>query len=156
METKARLYFAEADKNRLCFEIKAFVRSFMQLREVEKALIKEHTEPLNHFSIQDTLRKIKLAMSPSPSFNNSVFKRYSGGAKEKALEKISNGIISHGDKRVLDRIACSWCGGDLPKTSLEPGVQSQYCSYSCAQEGRLKRGGKVSYYELCEYVAVCK
>ena len=114
----------------------------MMLREVEKTLIKEHTEPLKHFAIHDTMKKILVTISPS-SLRNTHFKRCTGGSKEKALANLSNDKLSDSDKCVLNGTACSWRGANLPTTSLEVGVQSIYCSNSYAQEGRLKRGGKI-------------
>ena len=80
----------------------------MMLREVEKTLIEEHTEPLKHFAIHDTMKKILVAISPS-SLRNTNFKRYTGGSKEKALANLSNGKLSDSDKYVLNGTACSWC-----------------------------------------------
>ncbi len=132
-------YLQNSDGNQLCSEIKAFVRSYLMLREIEKRSIREYPEPLKHDQVNSTLRKIVLESSSSAQ---SEVKRYSGGARERANENLEKGELSSTDQRVLDGKACSWCGSDLPLISLSSEVKSTYCSHSCAEEGRLRRGGK--------------
>jgi hypothetical protein len=139
-------YFEAGDERQLSYEIKSFVKSFILLREVEKKAIKEYNKPIHHLGLHETLKNILLSTPPYSEVN-----RYTGGSKERAIENQSQGKMSESDKSVLDGKACCWCGGDLPKTSLEEGVESTYCSQACAEEGRLRRGGKHNYrlYHLC-------
>ena len=133
---------------KICNEIKSFVKSYILLREVEKKAIKEHDEPVNHDGLHETLKEIMFASSASTltltstSSSHLELQRYAGGAKERAVENLAIDELSDVDKRVLEGMACCWCGGDLPQTSLEKGVKSTYCSQDCAEEGRLKRGGE--------------
>ena len=112
------------------------------LREVEKKSIREHSSPLKHNEVNKITRKIILESSSLSSSPATISERYSGGSKERAQENLRSGNLSTTDQKVLDGKACSWCGGDLPTAALQNGVKSTYCSYACAEEGRLRRGGK--------------
>ena len=134
-------YLECSDSTQLCDEIKFFLKSYLMLREVEKKSIKEYSSPLKHNEVNKTIRKIILESS-STSSTTSTSERYSGGSKERAHENLRLGNLSTRDQMVLDGRACSWCGGDLPTAALQNGVKSTYCSHACAEEGRLRRGGK--------------
>ncbi len=137
LEEHGKLFIPE-DESQLCSEVKAFVKSFILLREVEKKIISEHTEPIEPFGLQEVLKKMLLAKS-----NHSEVQRYAGGSKERAVENFKKGEVSERDKRILAGTSCSWCGKEKPSTALEKGVESTYCSQACAEEGKLKRGGKL-------------
>lgn len=82
--------------------------------------------------------------------DRDCYERFSGGAKERAVEKKKLGeVLSQQETDILNGIACSWCGKPKPAISLQrhksDGIQSIYCSQECAEEGRLKRGGKNSH-----------
>lgn len=119
-------------------EIKSFSSSLIALREVERKAIKEWPFPIKPNGIKETLHKI-VAKSVSKS---QTTERYVGGRKEKALENLKAGNATMEDHRVLKGMACAWCGGNLPRASFQKGVESTYCSQECAEEGRLRRGGK--------------
>jgi len=124
--------------DKLSSEIKSFSSSYIALREVEKKTIQEWALPICHDVITDTLRKI---VSQSVSTHQTT-ERYKGGRKEQALENMNSGCATNEDRRVLNGEACAWCAGNLPDASFRRGVQSTYCSQECAEEGRLRRGGK--------------
>lgn len=124
--------------DRLSSEIKSFSSSYIALREVEKKTIQEWALPICHDVIKDTLRKI---LSQSMSTHQTT-ERYKGGRKEQAMENMNSGNATNEDRRVLNGEACAWCGGNLSNASFRRGVESTYCSQECAEEGRLRRGGK--------------
>ena len=74
--------------------------------------------------------------------NIQSYSRYGGGAKERALENIKIGVASQLDMDLTNGLACAWCAAYLPRRFKAEGVDSTYCSMKCAEEGRLKRGGK--------------
>ena len=63
-----------------------------------------------------------------------------GGAKERARERVDQGIGDDTDMAILEGKCCAYCGGDLSSISRLPGVISTYCSRECVDQGRLKRG----------------
>lgn len=136
-------YLENSDSNQLSEEIKSFVKAYLMLREIEKKSIREYPNPLKHDEVNKTVRKIILESSSSSSTTaqSQQLQRYTGGSKERANENLVIGQLSEVDQRVLDGIACSWCGCDLPSAALQRGVKSTYCSHACAEEGRLRRGG---------------
>ena len=73
--------------------------------------------------------------------SSSSTERYSGGAKERARERMEKGTATANDMAILEGHLCAWCGGKLPTVSKASGVESTYCSRECAEQGRLKRGG---------------
>ena len=127
--------FGNGDEGQICFEIKSFVKSFILLREVEKKMISEYTDPIEHDKLREVLKKILLTKS-----SHSEIQRYAGGSKERAIDNLNNGRETERDKLVLAGTSCSWCGQQKPSTSLKNGVVSTYCSQTCAEEGRLRRG----------------
>jgi hypothetical protein len=134
----ARKTFGLESIYRLSSEIKSFSSSYIALREIEKKTIQEWALPICHNAIKDTLRKI---VSQSMSSHQTT-ERYKGGRKERAVENMNSGNATNEDRRVLNGEACAWCGGNLSDASLRRGVESTYCSQECAEEGRLRRGGK--------------
>jgi len=123
--------------DQLSSEIKSFSSSFISLREIEKKSIKKWALPIKPNGIKQTLCKIVSESVQRPK----TTARYAGGRKEKALENLDAGNATMEDHRVLNGMACAWCGGNLPKASFQKGVESTYCSQECAEEGRLRRGG---------------
>lgn len=120
---------------RFCRQLKAFVTSFLALREVEKKAIKDWGRPSTNSSL---LANLAEQMS-SPT--SSTTDRYSGGRKERAIENTRNNVATDQDMAVLNGGSCAWCGEKLGRASLQEGVESTYCSAECAEEGRLRRGG---------------
>ncbi len=115
-------------------EITNFVDQYMLLREVEKKLLKESG---NLFS-GTHLRQQVLQLIPKSCENTT--ERYLGGAKERARERVEQGIGDDADMSILEGKCCAYCGGDLSSISRLPGVSSTYCSRECVDQGRLKRG----------------
>jgi len=135
-------YFDINLETKLIFELKEFLKSFILLREIEKKAIREYGIPIAYFSLHKTLKNILFTSAYSVD-------RYCGGSKERSLENLSSGTLNKQDKAVLDGQACAWCGNEFLEASLRDGVKRTYCSQTCADEGRLKRGGKfplVIYY----------
>lgn len=132
-------YFSESDRHLLSQEIKDFIRSFSGLREVEKQAIQKYGIPIQSSTLRETLQRIVIESS-----SKSQTDRYCGGRKEEAIANKVAGKLSEADKKVLDGFGCAWCGKDLHSSSLRTGVASTYCSFECAEEGRLKRGGMYS------------
>jgi len=131
-------FFVSEDESQLCGEIRAFVKSYILLREVEKKIVSEYIEPIEPCGLHEVLKEMLLAKS-----DHSKFERYAGGSKERAIANFNLGEASEIDKLVLSGTSCSWCGKEKPSTSLHKGVDSTYCSHECAEEGRLRRGGKL-------------
>lgn len=123
------------EEAKLCSDLRAFVASFLFLREVEKKALKDWDNPVTNSSLRQTLAEL---LSKDTAFSTS---RYSGGAKERAEENAINNSATSSDMAILDGHACAWCGKRLGRASFQEGVQSTYCSIECAEEGRLRRGG---------------
>mmetsp|Transcript_14620 Transcript_14620/g.31495 ORF Transcript_14620/g.31495 Transcript_14620/m.31495 type:complete len:1097 (+) Transcript_14620:143-3433(+) len=125
----------EYSRNAFCRQLKAFVMSFLSMREIEKKVIKDWGRPSTSSAILTNLAEL---MKIPPS---STTDRYSGGVKERARENVRNNVATEQDIAVLDGDSCAWCGEKLGRASMHPGVESTYCSVECAEEGRLRRGG---------------
>jgi hypothetical protein len=122
-------------KSHCCQELKDFVSIFMSFREIEKQVVKESGDAFSSVDLRQSVMKLMVT-----SVKEST-ERYNGGAKERATENFKNGKASEVDLAVLDKRACAWCAGPLPITSMAAGVEATYCSRSCAESGRLRRGG---------------
>lgn len=110
----------------------------MSLREIEKRWLKESGLSFSGPNLrQDVVR----LMTQSSVISK---KRYVGGAKERARERLEHGTASESDMAVLDGRLCAYCAGSLSAASSVSGVASTYCSQECVEQGRLKRGGMYS------------
>lgn len=118
----------------LMVEIKTFVDQYMLLREVEKKLLKETGSIYSGINLRQEVLRLM------PKSSTKTTDRYSGGAKERALERVEMGTGDDNDIAILEGKFCAYCGGDLSAASRLPGVSSTYCSRECADQGRLKRG----------------
>jgi SWI/SNF-related matrix-associated actin-dependent regulator 1 of chromatin subfamily A len=127
-----------AGKKRVRQEVKDFVSIFLNLREVEKKAIKESGKSFAGLNLKQSVARL-LTSTVTQSTD-----RYSGGAKERAREKVEEGTATESDHAVLDGRACAWCAGSLSHVAELEGVASTYCSQKCAEEGRLHRGGMFS------------
>jgi SWI/SNF-related matrix-associated actin-dependent regulator of chromatin subfamily A-like protein 1 len=127
-------------------ELKEFCKCYSDLREIEKKTLKESGQAFSAQKLRQTVAKL------STSLTNFSTERYCGGAKERAQERLTQGVERDPDQAVLEGKACAWCAGTLPPTSLARGVQSTYCSQKCAEEGRLKRGGMYAASRIREEV----
>jgi hypothetical protein len=125
----------DVDTLSLIDEIKSFVDKYIALREVEKKYLQES----GHAYTGKHLRQSVLQNAPKSAPASTS--RYTGGAKERAREKLENGEADEYDMAVLQGHKCSFCGGDLSIAARANGVESTYCSRECAEHGRLKRGG---------------
>lgn len=122
----------------LCTEIRIFASTYVSLREVEKRAIQQCPDPIKCYDVKNTLRKIFTDTIVSQS---QTTERYCGGRKEKALKKLSLGLATDEDHRIINGESCAWCGNHLIQASICKDVESTYCSQECAEEGRLRRGG---------------
>jgi len=61
---------------------------------------------------------------------------YLGGAKERAILNVKNNCSTATDEAILNGQACIWCSKPFLCSS-----GAHYCSQTCAEEGRLRRGG---------------
>jgi len=133
--------------SQLIQEIKVFVTNYLGLREVEKKLLQESGQA---YPARTNLKQIVLRNTQANTTTSKV--RYTGGAKERARERVENGTANELDKKVLEGVLCAYCGGELSTASRSPGVISTYCSVECATDGRLKRGGMYSSTRVREQV----
>jgi HNH endonuclease len=112
--------------------LKTFVSAYVRLREVEKKAVKDAGRPIEPSELaQHVASQLVLTATGAD--------RYTGGAKEKARERVKNGVGTEGDAAILDGKGCAWCGASLHRSGIVAG--STYCSQECAEEGRLRRGG---------------
>ena len=136
----------EYDKDTFCRQLKAFVTSFLSLREVEKKAIKNWGRPSTTSLLLANLANI---MSSPPLSSTD---RYSGGVKERAIKNARKNALTDQDMAVLNGDSCAWCGEKLGRASMQEGVESTYCSAECAEEGRLRRGGMYASTKVREEV----
>jgi hypothetical protein len=135
-----------ADPDRCLEEIKEFVNNYLQLREVEKKVVRDSGKSFAPFDLKQKVARL-LASTVTQSKE-----RYSGGAKERARENLQKGVATEHDKAILHGKACAWCGGNLSYVTSREGVESTYCSNSCAEQGRLMRGGMCSSTQIRAHV----
>lgn len=125
------LPLSQENMQSICLEeVKTFVRSYCHIREVEKKAIKESGEAIPASYLKQTVAKLLV------STVTGTTERYLGGAKERAILNSKNNCATSVDHAVLSGQACAWCA--------KPFICSNgatYCSQSCAEEGRLRRGG---------------
>ncbi|KAL7563289.1 hypothetical protein ACA910_016649 [Epithemia clementina (nom. ined.)] len=130
---------------KLVLEIKAFVTSFLRLRAVEQQTIKDAGRPFPPVHLSQAVAATSMRGCLESS-QRSV-ERYSGGVKERAYEKRENGIaLNQEEQDVLDGKACSWCGNTLSRGHQK--ADAVYCTQECAEEGRLRRGGKFASKQI--------
>ena len=129
-------------------DIECFVTNYVRLREVEKKAIRDSGQAFPAIELkQNAIRE----MLGSSDVTHST-ERYIGGAKERAQNKMEEGIADSTDLAILEGQLCAWCGGKLPRASKLAGVSATYCSRECAEQGRLKRGGMYASTRLREQV----
>lgn len=113
-------------------DLKLFVKSYLGLREVEKKAIRESGRAFLPASLE---RQAVELMFDSEQRGSTV--RYSGGARERAMENRALGCATQQDALVLGGRGCAWCG--KPLSSAARLSKSTYCSEECAVDGRLRR-----------------
>jgi len=129
----------DREAKQLVLETKTFINNYLRLREIEKKAIKESCRSFPCGGLAHSAAKILSAVSQSNCQQGT--ERYSGGAKERALKKRDDGDpLNEQDVSVLDGTGCAWCGEQLSRAHKR--AKSVYCNQSCAEEGRLRRGGR--------------
>lgn len=79
------------------------------------------------------------ALAKNTQVATSSTERYTGGAKERAKERLNDGTATRQDMGVLKGENCAWCAGNLSAASRK--AEAVYCSQRCSEEGRIRRGG---------------
>ena len=123
--------------NDMSKELKSFVSRYMELRELEKKALKESGIAVSASMLKHTASKLVV------SSVNGETERYTGGAKEKAKLNAKNNCATKRDLDIINGKACAWCGETLYLQSSKV-MDATYCSYKCAEEGRVRRGGMYS------------
>lgn len=123
----------------MCEELKQFVRCYLSLREVEKKVVKESGQAFTTSSLKQTVAKLLV------STITGTTERYQGGAKERATENMKNGCATSIDMAVINGQACAWCAKPFFFVN-----GATYCTQSCAEEGRVRRGGMYSSTKIRE------
>ncbi|KAL7551913.1 hypothetical protein ACHAWF_015118 [Thalassiosira exigua] len=123
----------------MCEELKQFVRHYLSLREVEKKALKESGEAITASSLKHTVAKLLV------STITGATDRYSGGARERAISNLKNNCASAEDMAVINGKRCAWCA--KPFLCAEGAT---YCSQTCVEEGRVRRGGIYSSTKIRE------
>jgi hypothetical protein len=129
----------EGSMHDMCEELKQFVRCYLSLREVEKKGVKESGRPFTASSLKQ--RAAKLLVSTI----TGTTERYQGGAKERAIKNMKNGCATAIDMAVINGRACAWCSKPFLFVN-----DATYCTQSCAEEGRVRRGGMYSSSKIRE------
>ena len=123
----------------MCEEVKQFITCYLNLREVEKKAVKESGQAVSASSLK------QLAANLLVSTITGTTERFQGGAKERAFANIKNGCATIEDVAVINGQGCSWCA-----KPFVCGKGATYCSQSCAEEGRARRGGMFSSSKIRE------
>ena len=123
----------------MCEELKQFVRCYLSLRQVEKKVVKESGRPFAASSLKQSVAKLLV------STITGTTERYQGGAKERAIENMKNGCATAIDLSVINGRACAWCSKPFLFVN-----DATYCTQSCAEEGRVRRGGMYSSSKIRE------
>jgi SWI/SNF-related matrix-associated actin-dependent regulator 1 of chromatin subfamily A len=128
----------------MCDELKMFVSCYFNLREIEKKQVKDSGKAIASSDItQVAARLLQNTVSGSTD-------RYKGsgsqalGAKERAIENQRNNVATDLDNLVLAKKACAWCAELFQTQNLTVDVDATYCSWKCAEEGRIRRGNMYS------------
>ncbi|KAL3804483.1 hypothetical protein HJC23_002522 [Cyclotella cryptica] len=116
-------------------ELKSFVSRYMDLREIEKKALKDSGLAVTSVSLKLTAANLLIS-----SVTGDTVERYKGGAKEKAIDNIRNNCATDCDQKIVEGKACAWCGDDILFASNST-INATYCSFRCAEEGRVRRGG---------------
>ena len=117
----------------MCKELREFVRCYLGLREVEKKAVKESGQAIPSLALKQTVSKLLVSTVTGST------ERYLGGAKERAIENEKNNCATASDKAVINGQACVWCAKPFLCAN-----GATYCSQSCVEEGRVRRGGMYS------------
>ena len=142
-------------------EIKEFVCNYLQLREVEKKALQESERPFEAPQLKRAILRLMMANKASSSIkivgtNCSSLERYSGGARERAKERMANDMADATDMRILEGKLCAWCGGNFASVFKASGVEGTYCSRECAERGRLNTSGGIREQIFALEGGVCR
>lgn len=124
-------------------EIKLYVTCYMNLREIEKKTIKESNEAIAASSLTQTAARL-LQSTVCGSTDRYSNGGQALGAKERAIENQKKNKATASDKLVLQKLACAWCAAPFRRQNLTVEVDATYCSWECAEEGRVRRGNMFS------------
>ncbi len=122
----------------MCEEVKQYISCYLNLREVEKKVVMESGQAATASSLK------QLAASLLVSTITGTTERFQGGAKERAVANIKNGCATVEDVAVVNGQGCSWCAKPFYCG------KGTYCSQSCVEEGRVRRGGMFSSSKIRE------
>ena len=113
----------------------SFINAYLSLRDVERKALQGNSIPVDSNNLYSVVSSC-LKSSVKGSYN-----RYGRGPKQRAFDNLSNDSesLQKADIAMLEKRACSWCGNLLASSSFYNGVVSQYCSQTCAEEGRLRK-----------------
>ena len=136
----------ERSLDTMCYELKSFVTCYLGLREVEKKAVKESGLAMTFSSVKQNVAKLLVS-----TVTGATTERYIGGAKERAIENMNNNCATSSDEDVINGRACAWCAKSLFCASNNV-IEATYCSHSCAEEGRVRRGGWNSSTKIREQV----
>lgn len=128
-------------------EIKLYVTCYMNLREIEKKAVKESNEAIAASSLTQTAARL-LQSTVCGSTDRYSNGGQALGAKERAIENQKNNVATASDKLVLQKLACAWCAAPFQTENLTVDVDATYCSWECAEEGRVRRGNMFSSTQI--------
>jgi SWI/SNF-related matrix-associated actin-dependent regulator 1 of chromatin subfamily A len=124
---------------RMCEEVKQFITCYLSLREVEKKVVKESGQAITASSLKQSAARLLISTITGST------ERFQGGAKERSIDNIKNGCATAEDKAVLSGQGCAWCAKPFLCAK-----GATYCSQSCVDEGRVRRGGMFSSSKIRE------
>jgi len=124
---------------RMCEEVKQFITCYLSLREVEKKVVKESGQAHTASSLKQSAARLLVS-----TISGST-ERFQGGAKERAIANIKNGCATAEDRAVANGLGCAWCAKPFLCAK-----GATYCSQSCVEEGRVRRGGMFSSSKIRE------
>jgi len=124
-------------------ELKLFVTCYLNLREIEKKAVKDSGEAIAATALGRTAATL-LHSTVSGSTERYSTGCQALGAKERAIENHKKNVATDSDKLVLQKLACAWCGAPFQTQNLTVDVDATYCSWNCAEEGRVRRGNMFS------------
>jgi SWI/SNF-related matrix-associated actin-dependent regulator 1 of chromatin subfamily A len=130
-------------QSKMIDELKLFVTCYLNLREIEKKAVKDSGETIAASALGRTAASL-LHSTVSGSTDRYSTGSQALGAKERAIENHKNNVATDQDKLVLQKLACAWCAAPFQTQNLTVDVDATYCSWKCAEEGRVRRGNMFS------------
>lgn len=133
-----------ANLNVMVNELKSFVSFYLGLREIEKKAVKDSGLSITSQALNATANKLLIS-----TVTGTTTERYTGGAKERAIENKKNNCATKSDEDVINGKACAWCAKTLVRGSNNI-IEATYCSAQCADLGRVRRGGMYASTKIRE------